>query len=235
MKNKLNKTAVIISGASGNIGKTIAQKFTTPDKYNLYLLCNTNKDELKDFDCSIFQGDITDQNYINEISKLLGNEKEFININCIGITNDKLVISQTEEEFMNVINVNLKGIFMLIKNILNKYHTKGHIINISSISGLQGRVGQTAYSASKGALISLTRSIAIEYGKRQVQANIIMPGFIPSKITEKLNQKKIDVILENNTLKHFQNKDEIACFVYTLSKMKNVSGQIFNLDSRINT
>lgn len=228
----MEKHVVIISGASGSIGKAISEKFYNSES-NLNLLCNTNKELLKDFSCNKYSGDMTNADYIEEVTNKIDFSKRFININCIGITIDKLITRISEEDFLKVIKVNLKSIFLLTRGIIKKAKNGGHFINVSSISGVTGRIGQTSYSASKGGLISFTKSIAKEYGKRDIQANVILPGFIPSHITGRLKQDKIDLIKSSHVLNRFQNVNEVSDFVYNLSNMRNVSGQVFNLDSRI--
>ena len=228
MKNDV----VIITGASGHIGKSIAKEFNNKD-CSLHLFYNKNCTSLEEFNCTKHCVDMTDTILIKKVIDEIDFSGRFININCIGITIDKLVNRISEEEFLKVINVNLKSIFSITRSIINKSKFGGHFINISSISGVSGRIGQTSYSASKGGLISFTKSIAKEYGKKDIQANIILPGFIPSPITGKLKHEIIERIKQSHYLNRFQNSDEVAAFIYNLSKMRNVSGQVFNLDSRI--
>jgi 3-oxoacyl-[acyl-carrier protein] reductase len=208
---------VIISGASGNIGKEAARVFLEKG-YKPRLLYFSNSEALADFNTPKHAGDLCNSEYIKESLKNVDFSQRIININAAGITIDKLCVKMSDEEFLKVIDVNLKGIFLLSKYILKKQKAGAHIINLSSISGVQGRAGQSAYSAAKGALISFTKSLAVEGGRFNVCANVVLPGFIPSKMSEKLNAKAFSEIEASHVLKRFQTKEECA---------------VFNLDSRI--
>ena len=223
---------IIISGASGNLGKAVACQFYE-NNYPLHLLYHSKVERLSDFNCPCYKGSLTDSTYIKNTIDAIGEFSSFININCAGITDDKLIPRLSEEDFMETVNINLKGIFLLIREIIKKNPKSGHIINLSSISGVQGRAGQTANSASEWSLTAFTRSIAREYGDRNIQANVILPGFIPSDITHRLNDAQLEKIKSNHLLNRFQTAEEVSRFIYHLAFMKNVSGQIFNLDSRI--
>ncbi len=234
MQNNFNnRYFAVISGAWGHIGKKISQKFI--DKGFSVLLMDKVKPQVKNPQYFIKTGDMTENSFIKECVKEMDFNKKIININCVGITKDALCIRQSEEDFTDILNVNLKSIFLLTGEILKNSQKGAHIINLSSISGLQGRQGQSAYSASKGALIAYTKSLAREGAQNNIRANIVLPGFINSSITAKLTKKAIDKIKQTHLLKRLQNADELANFIYNLSIMENVSGQIFNLDSRINT
>ena len=110
---------------------------------------------------------------------------------------------------------------------------RGHIINISSWSGVKGRSGQAAYSAAKAGLIGLTMSAALELGRFNIQVNAVIPGFMKTDMTKDLPESVKDKIVSSNILNREQDMAEVVEFIYNLSRMNNVSGQIFNLDSRI--
>lgn len=156
-------------------------------------------------------------------------------INNAGKSRDNLLINVKTEEWEDVLRTNLTGTFNTMRaaaGVMVK-QGKGHIINVSSLSGIKGRAGQSAYSASKAALIGLTKSAALELGGYNIQVNAVIPGFMKTDMTENLPETVKEKILSSNILSKEQDMREVADFIYNLSLMKNVSGQVFNLDSRI--
>jgi 3-oxoacyl-[acyl-carrier protein] reductase len=227
----MKKYTVVITGAAGNIGSEVA-KFFRAINFDLILIDKVYK-KIKIHNASFFEIDMTDLTGLEKIIDNIKFEDNFININCIGFTKDALLPRVSEDDFMRIFDINVKAVFFLMKKITEKSKEGGHIINLSSISGLQGREGQSAYSAAKGALVSMTKSFAKETAEQNVRANIVLPGFIPSDITGKLSEKKIQEIKNSHLLKKFQNKSETARFIYNLALMENVTAQVFNIDSRI--
>ena len=145
-----------------------------------------------------------------------------------------LILSMSEEDFDSVINTNLKGTFNCIKfvsksMIKNRY---GKIINISSISGVAGNPGQANYAASKAGIIGLTKSVAKELAKRNINVNAIAPGFIMTEMTDVLRDKVKENILSQIPLKRFgtpQDVAELAAFLAS-DKSSYITGQVINLD-----
>jgi NAD(P)-dependent dehydrogenase (short-subunit alcohol dehydrogenase family) len=111
--------------------------------------------------------------------------------------------------------------------------TEGHIINISSLVGAQGREGQANYSASKAGLIGLTKSCALELGRYNIKVNAVLPGYIPTEMGDDISAAVRERILCENALHRVSDPKEVAEFIYRLALMNNVSGQVFNLDSRM--
>jgi 3-oxoacyl-[acyl-carrier protein] reductase len=109
----------------------------------------------------------------------------------------------------------------------------GHIINISSISGIRGREGQANYAASKAGLVGLTKACAKELGPSNIKVNAVLPGYLPSDMSNAVSDNMHDRIMKENVLGRSSDPVDVADFVYQLSFMKNTSGQVFNLDSRI--
>jgi 3-oxoacyl-[acyl-carrier protein] reductase len=156
-------------------------------------------------------------------------------INNAGIVRDALVLRMPEEDWDDVINTNLSGAFHCIRAVSQVMTRQryGQIISISSFVGDQGREGQANYSASKAGLIGLTKACAKEFGHWHINVNAVLPGYIPTDMGDTVPDAVLDRILRENTLYRISDPKEIAEFVYRLSHMKNVSGQVFNLDSRI--
>jgi 3-oxoacyl-[acyl-carrier protein] reductase len=156
-------------------------------------------------------------------------------INNAGMTHDCRVDRMQPEEWEEVITTNLHGAFYGIQEAARvmAHQMKGHIINVSSLVGFRGVAGQAAYTASKAGLIGLTKSAARELGQFNIQVNAVLPGYLPTPMTRKLSQKRRLQIIEENALGRTSDFDEVSQFIHHLSLMQNVSGQVFNLDSRI--
>ena len=156
-------------------------------------------------------------------------------VNNAGVTSDGLAIRMSEQEWDSVMDTNLTGPFNCIRAVSRHMiaQAKGHIINIASIVGLQGRAGQANYAASKAALIGLTKACAKELGPHNVQANVVLPGYLQTDMGGTVSQTIHDMILREHALGRPSVQAEVADFVHYLSCMKNVSGQVFNLDSRV--
>lgn len=158
-------------------------------------------------------------------------------INNAGVCRDVSVAKMSEEEFDHVLDVNLKGVFLVsqtaVKLMSKQRH--GHIINIGSYSALSGPAGQANYAAAKAGLIGLTQSTAKEYGARNIRANCILPGFLETKMTRHLleNAAWRDSLLSQHSLGRLNTAQDAARFITFLHSMENISGQVFQLDSRV--
>jgi 3-oxoacyl-[acyl-carrier protein] reductase len=156
-------------------------------------------------------------------------------INNAGINKDGLHIRMPEHDWEDVIATNLTGAFHMIRSASRVMMRQGcgHIINISSITGIQGRPGQANYSASKAGLIGLTKSAARELGPSGIQVNAVLPGFLMTDMGNAVSEDMKERMLREHCLDRTSDPVEVARFIHHLSGMKNVSGQVFNLDSRI--
>jgi len=155
-------------------------------------------------------------------------------VNNAGITKDGLLLRMTESDFDAVIDVNLKGTFNCIKHV-SRYmmkERKGTIINMASVIGLVGNMGQANYAASKAGIIGLTKSVAKELAPRGIRVNAIAPGFINTEMTEILAEKVKDTILTNIPLNEFGSVEDVANMVCFLAgnKSRYVTGQVMNVD-----
>jgi 3-oxoacyl-[acyl-carrier protein] reductase len=141
----------------------------------------------------------------------------------------------TEQAWDDVLKTNLTGPLHCIRaasRIMSRQR-RGHIINISSIVGLQGREGQANYASSKAGLIGLTKTCAQELGQHNIKVNAVLPGYIHTGMGGVLSGANRDRILRDNVLGRSSDPREVAEFIYQLSLMDKVSGQVFNLDSRV--
>lgn len=153
-------------------------------------------------------------------------------VNNAGIAIDSLLISHKEEDWNRVINVNLKSVFLAVKTFAPLMKEGGHIINISSYSGLKGKKGQSAYSASKAALLGLTRTSAIELAGYGIRVNAVLPGYMPTTMGMGA-EKALRQARAESLLKTLSDPKEVARFIAYLAGTNNVTGQVFCLDSRI--
>lgn len=154
-------------------------------------------------------------------------------VNNAGITKDMLLLRMTEQEFDDVINVNLKGVFNVTKHASRVMMKKGgSIINMSSISGVIGNIGQSNYAASKAGVIGFTKSVAREFAGRDLRINAIAPGFIQTDMTEKLSQGIKEDIVRNIPMERIGEPEEIASVALFLASdlSSYITGQVLNVN-----
>ena len=184
---------ILITGATGGIGKALVKKFLSLDGTILATGTNTEKlDSLKkEFpNINVLKFDISDHSKIedfieNVTSQLVGLD---VLVNNAGITLDNLSLRMKDEEWKKVIDINLSSTFYLCKHAIKKMlkNKYGRIVNITSIVGHTGNLGQANYSASKAGMVAMSKSLAIEYAKKNITINCVSPGFIQSKMTDKI-------------------------------------------------
>ena len=238
-----NKTAIVTGSAKG-IGKGIATEFARQGATVVINYCGSKEaalktvEEIKAFGGKAipYQADISDY----EMSKKMMDDiiKEYgaidILVNNAGITRDNLILRMSESEFDDVIRTNLKGTFNCIKHV-TKYMLKnksGKIINISSISGVNGIAGQANYSASKAGIIGLTKSFAKEMSSKGININAIAPGFIETDMTKVLDDKYVEEILKTIPSKRVGRPEDIAkAALFLASDMSDyITGQTIMVD-----
>ena len=217
MINLKNKN-VVLTGATGGIGNSILEKLvdaeanvvatgTNEEKLNLI----TNKYQsvkVEKFDISK-HNEI--ENFINKISEKLENKIDIL-INNAGITSDNLSIRMKEEEWKKVIDINLTSTFLISKNTIKKMlkNKNGKIINITSVVGHTGNIGQANYTASKAGLVAMSKSFALEYGKKNINVNCVSPGFISTEMTNKIDQNYKEILKARIPLDRFGEPKEVA-------------------------
>lgn len=233
---------VIVTGSAQGIGKEIALRFA--DKKAKVVLCDVNQESLARTEKELssyaevlsFRVDVTSfaevENMVNKVIDKLGGVD--ILVNNAGVTKDNLLLRLSENDWDTVLSVNLKGAFNCTKAVA-KYMVKqryGKIINISSVIGLIGNVGQTNYAASKAGLIGLTKTLAKELGSRGVCVNSIAPGFIKTSMTGKLNEKVKERMLGQIPLARFGEPKDVAYAVLFLasSEADYITGQVLVVD-----
>ena len=195
MINLKNKK-VIITGATGGIGNSLVKKFH--ENGSLILATGTNDEKLKKLKTN-FSNIYTEKFSLDahdNIETFINNAHEKLDgidilVNNAGITLDNLSIRLTEENWKKVLDINLTSTFLMCKYSIKKMLKKkyGKIINISSIVGHTGNLGQANYAASKAGIIAFSKSLAIEYAKKNININCISPGFIKTEMTDKINEE----------------------------------------------
>jgi len=165
-------------------------------------------------------------------------ERIDILINNAGITQDNLMLRMSEDQWDKVIEVNLKSVFNLTKQILRPMmkNRSGSIINMSSVVGVFGNAGQANYAASKAGIIGFSKSIAKEVGSRNIRCNAIAPGFIGTEMTDELDEKVKESFLANIPLKRLGEANEVAdvCVFLGSDMSKYVSGQTISVCGALN-
>ena len=184
---------ILITGATGGIGYALVKKFLSLDGTVLATGTNTEKlDSLKkEFpNLNVLKFDISDHSKVEEFIENVASQMVGLDVlvNNAGITMDNLSLRMKDEEWKKVIDINLTSTFYLCKYAIKKMlkNKYGRIVNITSIVGHTGNLGQTNYSASKAGIVAMSKSLAIEYAKKNITINCVSPGFIQSKMTDKI-------------------------------------------------
>lgn len=240
----LQGRVAVITGGSKGIGKAIALKFA---KLGANIVINYRngsaavEDTLKELEsigvkAIAVKGDISNFNEAEKVIKSAVDNFGSIDIlvNNAGITADSLILRMKEEDFDKVIEVNLKGAFNCIRHaaaymVKNRY---GKIINISSVVGLTGNIGQANYAASKAGILGLTKSVARELAPRGINVNAVAPGFIETDMTSVLSNKVKEISLSNIPFNRFGKPEDVGELVAFLSSDKSsyITGQVINVD-----
>ena len=230
----------LITGASGGIGKEIAKVLI---EHNAEVcISGRNHEELNalkkslGMKCHVVTCDLSKKDEIIELIKKADEFMGYIDIlvNNAGITKDNIFLRMSENEWEDVLNVNLNSTFNILK-LITKGMVKrkyGRIINISSVVGVTGGAGQVNYSASKAGLIGLTKSLSQEIATRNITVNCIAPGFIETPMTEKLDDKRKDAILNSIPMNRIGNpKDLSSAIIFLASKESSyITGQTLHIN-----
>lgn len=246
----MEKKVVLVTGASRGIGKDIALEFTK-EKYAVAVNYKSDEKGAKEVVSSIIniggeavsvKADVSSSAEVNRMVNEVLNKYSKIDVlvNNAGIIDDSLIVNMDEGKWDRVIDTNLKGVFLCCKAVLPSMirNKNGSIINISSISGIRGNIGQANYSASKAGILGFTKSLAKEFGGYNICVNAILPGYhitdltIGSEKRAKLYSPSIRA-KEESILNKLTDLNEITKFIVLLTEVKSISGQVFNLDSRI--
>ena len=243
MKLLTGKTS-IITGASRGIGKGVALVFAQHGSNVAFTYsssveaANQLEKELKTFGVNAkgYQSNAADFNASQKLADQVLQEFGAIDVlvNNAGITKDNLLMRMSEEDFDQVIEINLKSVFNMTKAVQRTMlkQRKGSIINISSVVGVKGNAGQTNYAASKAGIIGFSKSVALELGSRNIRSNVIAPGFIETEMTAKLDDQKVAEWISAIPLKRGGTPKDIAnaCVFLASDLSLYVTGQTLNVD-----
>ena len=214
----LKNLNIILTGATGGIGSSILEKLVKAEAN--VLATGTNEEKLNSIknkyqSVIVEKFDISNhekiENFINKANDEFGNKIDVL-INNAGITRDNLSIRMKDEEWNKVIDINLTSAFLLSKNVIKKMikNKKGKIINITSVVGHTGNIGQANYTASKAGIVAMSKSLALEYGKKNINVNCISPGFITTEMTNKINEEYKDILKSKIPLDKFGDPKDVA-------------------------
>lgn len=236
----LEGKTVVITGSSRGIGRAVAIEFA---KNGANIVLNGRRPMPEDLVKELEQLGAKTHTVLGDISqfdfaqKLIEEAKEFFGsvdvlVNNAGITKDMLLMRMKEEDFDQTIDINLKGTFNTIRHaskVMLKQKS-GTIINMASVVGLVGNVGQANYAASKAGVVGLTKSAARELAARGITVNAIAPGFIETEMTDVLSDKMKEQAVAQIPLKHLGNVEDVARAAVFLSENRYITGQVINVD-----
>ena len=238
------KKVVLVTGGSRGIGKAIALKYAE-NGYDIvinYVSDSTDikalTEEFKDKGANLLtlKADVSKSEEIENLVKQTIDKfgKIDVLVNNAGITKDMLLMRMKEEDFDKVIEINLKGTFLVTKAVTPYMMKKrnGRIINLSSVVGITGNAGQCNYAASKAGIIGFTKSLAKELASRNIRVNAVAPGFIATDMTNVLSEEVKENINAQIPMKRMGSAEEIANVVYFLGceQSSYITGQVINID-----
>ena len=243
MKLLIGKTA-IITGASRGIGRGIAKIFVE-NGCAVAFTYNSNKVAADDLEAELSSEEVKVKGYksnaanYNETQKLVEDVLEDfggldILVNNAGITKDNLLMRMSEEDFDQVIEINLKSIFNMTKAVQRTFLKQRHgsLIHMSSVVGVKGNAGQSNYAASKAGMIGFSKSVALELGSRNIRSNVIAPGFIETEMTDKLSEDVVQGWRDGIPLKRGGQPEDVAnaCVFLASDLSSYITGQVLHVD-----
>jgi len=238
--NDLKNKNIIVTGATGGIGNSIIKKLNELGA-NI-LASGTKVEKLQELkkkfnNIKTLKFDISQNNKIETFIEDASNEFDG-NLDCIinnaGITQDNLAIRMSLDEWKKVIDINLTSTFLICKFAIKKMlkNKKGKIINITSVVGHTGNLGQSNYTASKAGIIAMSKSLAIEYAKKNININCISPGFIKTAMTDKIDERYKDSIISKIPSSRLGEPDDIANAVLFLASNQSdyINGETLHVN-----
>ncbi|MDC0631900.1 3-oxoacyl-[acyl-carrier-protein] reductase [Candidatus Pelagibacter sp.] len=238
MKDLENKN-IIVTGASGGIGNSIVEKLNECGAN--VLASGTRLEKLEELkskfnNIKILKFDISQSDKIEDFIDNAANELGGLDciVNNAGITQDNLAIRMSIDEWKKVIDINLTSTFLMSKYAIKKMlkNKKGKIINITSVVGHTGNLGQANYTASKAGLVAMSKSLAIEYAKKNINVNCISPGFIKTAMTDKIDEKFKEAIVSKIPSARLGEPEDIANAVLFLASEKSnyINGETLHVN-----
>jgi len=245
MEQMLKDKVAIVTGGSSGIGKAISQTFAQHGAKVIIVARNQEKGEkalseivslVPEAQVMFYRADVSDEEQSSQLVKEIVNQEGSIDIlvNNAGITRDNLILKMTSEDWNQVLDVNVKSCYNLCRAVTRPMlkARAGNIINMSSVVGLTGNAGQVNYSASKAAVIGLTKALAKELASRNIRVNCIAPGFIKTEMTDRLPEEKQKEFHKDIPLRRFGDPEDVAnVALFLASDMANyVTAQVVTVD-----
>ena len=234
LKNK----KVLITGATGGIGHSLVKKFK--NNGSLILGTGTNEEKLdklkNEFNIHTEKFSLANHSNIEQFIDIVFKKLDGLDvvINNAGITLDNLSIRLSEENWKKVVDINLTSTFLICKYSIKKMlkNKSGKIINITSIVGHTGNLGQANYSASKAGILAFSKTLAIEYAKKNININCISPGFIKTEMTDKINEEFKKMLINKIPAGSLGTGEDVAnCAVFLASDMANyINGETIHVN-----
>ncbi|MFO0753073.1 MAG: SDR family NAD(P)-dependent oxidoreductase [Thermodesulfovibrionales bacterium] len=233
-----NRVAVVTGGAGG-LGREIVRAFFESG-YRVVLTYHTSGASLAGLLGAMgdrvlpLKADVRSSGEVSAAAQevLRRWERVDVLVNNAGITRDALLLRQREEDWDAVLAVNCKGAFNTIRAFAPLMTAGGHIVNISSYSGLKGKEGQAAYSASKAALLGLTKTAAAELAEKDIRVNAVLPGYLPTAMGSGA-AGAMERAREESLLHVLSDPGEAARFIVHIAGMRTLTGQVISMDTRI--
>ena len=240
----LEGKTVIITGASRGIGRGIAKIFTSQGCAVAFTYSSSKEaadsliEELSVYDVQVkgYQSNAANFEHARQLVEDVLNDFGSLDIliNNAGITKDNLLMRMSEDDFDQVVKVNLKSIFNMTKAVQRTFlkQRKGSIIHMSSVVGVKGNAGQANYAASKAGMIGFSKSVALELGSRNIRSNVIAPGFIETEMTEKLSEDLVQGWRDGIPLKRGGQPEDVAnaCVFLASDLSSYITGQVLHVD-----
>ena len=236
---KLKNKKILITGATGGIGNSLIEKFYSFG--SSIIATGTNEEKLNklkktfpNIEIHRFKLDHHEkiENFVNEVNDKLGGLD--ILVNNAGITLDNLSIRLTEENWKKVLDINLTSTFLMCKYAIKKMlkNKYGRIINITSIVGHTGNLGQSNYAASKAGIIAFSKSLALEYAKKNINVNCVSPGFIKTEMTNKINEDFKKTLISKIPSGDLGTGEDVSnCVAFLASEMANyITGETIHVN-----
>lgn len=247
MNMLLKDQVAIVTGGTKGIGRAISLLFV---EEGARVVANFSKDveaaetlmseaKSKQLSVGLFKADVTQADQVKEMIEetFAQNGKIDILVNNVGLVRDNFLMLMSDEDWDSLIKTNLASLFYCCKTVIRKMipQKKGKIINISSISGILGTSGQTNYAATKGGVISFTKSLARELGPFNIHVNAVAPGLIESEVISKMPKEKVEAIIKSTSLGRIGKPEEVAQVVLFLASEQSnyITGQTIIVDGGI--
>ena len=234
----LNGKIALITGGARGIGKEIALKFAENG-------ATVISGDLMDADythenITHIKLNVTDRENIKEVAKELKEKYGRLDIlvNNAGITRDSLLQRMKEADWDLVVNINLKGVFNVMQGFVSLLlkSKASSVINMASVVGVDGNLGQTNYAATKGGVIAMSKTWAKEFGRKNLRSNALAPGFIKTDMTHVLPEKVVEKVLDNTPLRKMGDAEDVANAALFLASdnSKFITGQVLRIDGGLN-